>query len=135
MRAMIRRLAGLVAVVVTAAGIAGAQETVNQATIAGRVLDPQGGAIPGAVVAARQTTTNVTVETTTGADGRFRFPYLRIGQYELRAHVQGFRDNVRTIALSAGSAFDLAITLEVAGVDSAVTVVAMRGSYGGSPVA
>ena len=60
----------------------------------------------------------------TEADGRFRFPYLKIGPYELRAKLQGFKENARTLILSAGSAFDIPITLEVAGIDTAVTVVA-----------
>ena len=101
-----------------------AQETINQATIAGRVLDPQGAAVPGATVSARQTDTNVMVEAISGADGRFRFPYLKIGPYELRAKLDGFKDNVRTLALRAGSAFDIPITLEVAGVETAISVVA-----------
>jgi hypothetical protein len=101
-----------------------AQETVNQATISGRVFDSQDAPVPGARVVVRQTDTNVTIEASTGADGRFRFPYLRIGPYELRAMLQGFREHVRTLTLSAGSALDLSITLDVAGIDAAVTVVA-----------
>jgi hypothetical protein len=101
-----------------------AQETINQATISGRVFDPQGAAVPGAMVTVRQTETNVMVETRTEADGRFRFPYLRIGPYELKASLQGFKDNTRALVLRAGSAFDIPITLDVAGIDAAVTVVA-----------
>lgn len=104
--------------------ITNAQETINQATVSGRVLDSQGAAVPGATVSVRQTDTNVTVEAITETDGRFRFPYLRIGPYVLRATLQGFKENARTLVLSAGSAFDIAITLEVAGIDTAVTVVA-----------
>ena len=59
--------------------LAAAQETINQATISGRVLDPQGAAVAGAAVHARQADTNVTVQAVTAADGRFRFPYLKIG--------------------------------------------------------
>ena len=104
--------------------IAYAQEAINQATISGRVLDSQGAAVPGATVSVRQTDTNVTVQAITEADGRFRFPYLKIGPYELRATLQGFKENARTVVLSAGSAFDIPITLEIAGIDTAVTVVA-----------
>ena len=104
--------------------IAYAQETINHATISGRVLDPQGAAVPGATVSGRQTDTNVTVQAITETDGRFRFPYLKIGPYELEAKLQGFKDNARTLVLSAGSAFDISISLEVAGIDTAVTVVA-----------
>ena len=106
------------------AGDALAQETINQATISGRVIDPQGGAIPGALVIARQTATNLTMQAVTEADGRFRFSYLKIGNYEVRAKLQGFKENARTLTLSAGSAFDISIVLDLAGVDAAVTVVA-----------
>jgi hypothetical protein len=109
---------------VGSAGLARGQETINHATVSGRVLDTQGAAVPGATVSARQTDTNVAVQATTAADGRFRFPYLRVGPYELRARLQGFKESARTLVLSAGSAFDIAITLEVAGIDTAVTVVA-----------
>jgi hypothetical protein len=101
-----------------------AQETINQATIAGRVLDGQGATIPGAMVSVRQTETNVTVHAVTESDGRFRFPYLRIGPYELTAKLEGFKDTVRVLVLSAGSAFDIPITLQVAGLETAVSVVA-----------
>lgn len=101
-----------------------AQETINQGTISGRVSDPQGAAVPGAVVTARQADTNVTTETVSDGEGRFRFPYLRIGSYELKVRMNGFRDNTRTVTLSAGSAFDVPVALELAGVDSTVTVVA-----------
>ena len=106
------------------AGTVSAQETINQGAISGRVLDAQGAAVPGVVVIVRQSNTNVTVQAITETDGRFRFPYLKIGPYKIRAQVQGFKDNARTLVLSAGSAFDISITLEVAGIDAAVTVVA-----------
>jgi len=101
-----------------------AQESINQATISGRVLDAQGASIPGALVTVRQTNTNVTVEATTDGEGRFRFPYLRIGPYEVRATLQGFKESARALDLSAGSAFDIPIVLQVAGIDTAVTVTA-----------
>jgi hypothetical protein len=122
-----RRAAVLVvyaAVMVVAPGSVAAQETVNQAVISGRVLDPQGAAVPGALVTARQVETNVMADTLSDAEGRFRLPYLRIGSYELRARLAGFRENARTLVLSAGSAFDIPINLEVAGLDATVTVVA-----------
>src|SRR4029453_15323622 len=86
--------------------IAYAQETINQATISGRVLDPQGATVPGASLSVRQTDTNVTVQAITEADGRFRFPYLKIGPYELEAKLQGFKENARTLVFTAGSVFD-----------------------------
>ena len=60
-----------------------AQETINYGTISGRVTDPQGAVVPGASVIARQAETNQSRETVTDRDGRFRFPYLRLGHYEV----------------------------------------------------
>ena len=118
-------LAGCALLACLAIGTASAaQETINQGTIGGRVLDAQGAAVPGALVTVRHTDTGVTIEATADTNGRFRFPYLRIGPYELRAKLQGFKEHARTLVLSAGSAFDLPITLDVAGLDTAVTVVA-----------
>jgi hypothetical protein len=119
-----RQLAGFVVAVLATTSLAAAQETINQGTISGRVLDPQGRTVPGAVGTARQTATNVAVEALTDGEGRFRFPYLRIGPYELRAALPGFREWTRELALSAGSAYDVAITLDVAGLDTSVTVSA-----------
>ena len=121
---LIRSLTLMAYYAAASGGVTYAQETVNQATIAGRVVDAQGALVPGAHVTVRQTDTNVTVEANTDLNGRFRFPYLRIGPYELRVKLAGFRENARSLVLSAGSAFDIPITLEVAGIDAAVTVVA-----------
>ena len=77
-RKMCMGLIALACYALAPATIAYAQETINQATISGRVLDPQGAAVPGATVSARQTDTNVTVEAITEADGRFRFSYLKL---------------------------------------------------------
>jgi hypothetical protein len=99
-----------------------AQETINYASLSGRVTDPQGAVVPGAAVSARHTDTNVTAETTTDSVGRFRFPYLRVGTYELRVHLQGFADSRRTLRLTVGAAFDVPVSLTVGGVDTAVDV-------------
>jgi hypothetical protein len=99
-----------------------AQETVNSASVSGRVVDPQGAVVPGALVVARQTDTNIQSETVTGDDGRFRFPYLRVGRYEVTVHLQGFSAPTRTLTLTAGSAFDISVALTLGGVEANVTV-------------
>ena len=99
-----------------------AQETINSASVSGRVTDPQGGVVPGALVTARQTDTNVTAETVTDAAGRFRFPYLKVGPYEVLVHLDGFADAKRALNLTVGSAFDLPVALAVGTLDTTVTV-------------
>ncbi len=105
------------------ARVASAQETINYASVSGRVVDPQGGVVPGARVSARQTETNVTAQTVADSEGRFRFPYLKIGPYELKVSTPGFADSVRTLTLTVGAAFDVPVALAVAGVGATVDVV------------
>src|SRR5262245_27392860 len=101
-----------------------AQETVNSASVSGRVTDPQGAFVPGAVVTARQLDTNVVAEITSDQEGRFRFPYLKVGPYQVSAHLEGFKDAVRRLRLTVGAAFDVPLTLAIAGLDTSVTVTA-----------
>src|SRR5204863_3267778 len=72
-----------------------AQETVNSASVSGRVTDPQGAVVPGAAVIARQMETNVSRDTVTDHEGRFRLPYLKVGRYEISVRLQGFADVTR----------------------------------------
>ena len=123
---MFGRLAVPLCGLVLAATIAEAQETINHASVSGRVIDPQGGVIAGAQVTARQSDTNVKTEAVTDVEGRFRLPYLRVGPYEIRVHRDGFADYKRPLELSLGAAVDLPITLDVGHVDTTVTVDADR---------
>ena len=99
-----------------------AQQTVDVGSISGRILDASGSAVPGASITATHDATNVATTATSDADGRFRFPYLRIGSYQVTVTLSGFADATRRLTVSAASAFELPITLAVAGVASNVTV-------------
>ena len=99
-----------------------AQQSIGYASVSGRVLDPSGAVVTGAQVTARQTQTNVTGTTITDHDGRFRFPYLRVGPYEITISQQGFKDATRLVILTVGAAFELPVTLTVGTVDASVTV-------------
>jgi outer membrane receptor protein involved in Fe transport len=98
-----------------------AQETINNASLAGRVTDPTGAVIRNATVTARAVSTDLNTAAVTDAAGRFRFPYLQVGQYEVTIHDAGFSDNKRTLTLTIGAAFDLPVTLNP-GTAQAVTV-------------
>ena len=110
--------------VLLSTGAAEAQESINYASISGRVTDPQGAVVAGALVSARQIETAVTAETTTDDSGRYRFPYLRVGSYELSVAQAGFAPATRRLALTLGSAFDIPIVISVEGVTTSVTVSA-----------
>ena len=86
------------------------------------MTDPQGAVVPGAEVLVRQTETNLTAQTTTDAEGRFRFPYLKVVSYEVVIKQQGFADVTRRLTLTVGAAFELPISLKVEAVSESVTV-------------
>jgi len=99
-----------------------AQEALNSASVSGRVVDPQGAVVPGALVVARETQTGVQSETVTDGEGRFRFPYLKVGPYEVTVHLQGFSAPTRTLTLTVGSAFDISVSLALGTLEADVTV-------------
>src|SRR5258706_7532256 len=75
-------------------------------TITGRVLDQQGGALPGTTV----TVTGKTGAQTqvTDARGEFRFVGLSIGNYSVRAELAGFsKREEQSLDLGIGNTIDL----------------------------
>jgi outer membrane receptor protein involved in Fe transport len=101
-----------------------AQQSVDLASVSGRVTDQSGAVVTDAQITARQTQTNLTTTTTTDREGRFRLPYLRVGPYEITIRQSGFQDALRHLAVPVGGAFELPVTLSVGGIDANVTVTA-----------
>ena len=59
----------------------------------------------------------------TDKDGRFRFPYLKVGDYEIKIEQPGFRrGGALACRLSLGSAYELPVVLTVASAETNVTV-------------
>jgi hypothetical protein len=104
------------------AGAAFGQETINNASLSGRVTDPSGATVQAVEASARQQETNTTTTATTDREGRFRFPYLRVGHYEITFRKPGFATESRTLPLTAGSAFELSVSLRLASESTTVVV-------------
>ena len=104
--------------VVTAA----AQESIQYGSISGRIADATGAVIEGAKVSARQIDTNITSTLLSDKEGRFRLPYLKVGQYEVRIQKVGFAEVTRSVTLSLGSAYEFPVELAVASAETNVTV-------------
>ncbi|WP_255550719.1 TonB-dependent receptor [Granulicella sp. dw_53] len=101
-----------------------AQETVNNASLSGRVTDTSGAVIPGVSVTARQNATNRTRTILTDSEGRFRFAYLQVGPYELTVTQSGFADAHIPVTLTIGAAFDIPVKLAIGSEQSVVNVAA-----------
>lgn len=96
-----------------------------RASLSGNVTDPTGAAITGAHIAARNTATNVVVNTTSGGDGRYALSQLPPGPYELTAEAEGFRKFTRRgITLNVGDKAGIDLRLEVGSLAESVTVTA-----------
>ncbi len=101
---------------------AAAQESIQYGSVSGRVADVTGAVIQGAKVTARQIDTNISSTLLTDKEGRFRFPYLKVGEYEVKIQQVGFATVARSVTLSLGSAYELPIVLSVASAETNVTV-------------
>ena len=108
--------------VVLLAPYAKAQETINFASLSGRVTDPSDLVVQDAQVTVRQTETNSVTAASTDKEGRFRFAYLRVGSYNLTIHQPGFADFKRLVVLSVGAAFDLPVALTIGSAKSVAVV-------------
>ena len=79
------------------------QQTMSYASVSGRVTDPSGGVVQGAQVSVGETETNITSSAQTDREGRFRFPYLRVGRYLLTVNHPGFVSYSQPLDLTVGS--------------------------------
>jgi outer membrane receptor protein involved in Fe transport len=113
---------GLVAALALFAALpAAAQQTTGNIT--GRVIDAQGGAVPGATVTASSTHTGFTRTDVSDAEGIYRLTALPVGTYDLVAELQGFtRVEQRGLVVNVGQTIDIGIELRVAQLEETVTV-------------
>lgn len=99
-----------------------AQQAVTSATLGGRVEDERGAAVSGALVVAINTDTEQQQSATSDEEGRYRFLYLPVGNYQLTAEHAGFAPVKRRLTLSVGQALDAPLQLSVAGVAENINV-------------
>jgi hypothetical protein len=95
-----------------------AQQTVDVGSISGRVVDVSDAVLPGATVTATHLATNIRATAVADEQGRFRFPYLRIGDYQLEVSFPGFRKSDRLVTVQAGSAFAFKFDLAIQQIES-----------------
>lgn len=99
-----------------------AQQNVTSGALSGRVEDARGAVVNGANITAIHLETKQQHTTTSDRDGRYRFPYLRTGGYDLRVDAEGFATINKQLTVSIGQSLDLPIKLDVAGVSAQVSI-------------
>ena len=97
----------------------------THSSIAGRVLDALQNPVSGASVSAQHVETALVRAVVTDAAGRFVFPSLPPGHYELRAEADGFQRLVQTgIRLTVAESIVVDFVLQLGALEQEVTVVA-----------
>jgi Carboxypeptidase regulatory-like domain/TonB dependent receptor len=99
-----------------------AQQTVTSATLSGRVEDTNGGVVSGATLTITSLETNQKQTTVSDNEGRYRFPYLQVGPYQLSISAKGFATLTKELTMTVGQALALNLKLTVADVSAQVTV-------------
>lgn len=98
---------------------------VSTSRLEGTVQDSTGSVVPGAAVEVLNVRTQVRVQTTSDAEGRFIFPSLPPSEHTLSVEAAGFRKAVRNaLALTVGETVTEVIRLEIGSVNEVVTVEA-----------
>jgi hypothetical protein len=91
----------------------------------GRVVDSQGGALPGVTVTVRNQATGMFRETVSSEDGSFIASSLVPGTYEASAALQGFKKfNRRDLILEVGKTATIEVKMEVGSFEETVNVSA-----------
>jgi hypothetical protein len=97
----------------------------QEATIVGSITDPSGAAVAGAAVTITNSETGQTHHFTTGSEGEFVAPDIRIGHYTVRVEAKGFKAAERKdIALQVGDRARLDFQMQVGTAQETVTVEA-----------
>src|SRR4029453_11105937 len=89
--------------------------------ISGRVVDPGGLAVPGALVTAASPGLQGTRAATTSANGDYIIPFLPPGDYTVTFQLQGFQTLKRTTTLTMAETLPLDVGLTLPTVAESVT--------------
>jgi hypothetical protein len=109
--------------------VAHAQVEAINGSIRGRVVDPNGAAVPGAKITAKNESTGYTRTVTSAADGYYVLPSLPLGSYTVSIQKTGFASLVHPgVVLQAGSEAVINGQLKVGAVATTLTVT------GGAPI-
>lgn len=99
-----------------------AQQSVTAASLSGQVEDSNGSTISGAALSITNLETNQKQNAATDNQGRFKFPYLVVGPYELAASATGFAPLTKKFTLTIGQTLDLHFQLTIAALNERLTV-------------
>src|SRR2546425_891632 len=98
-------------------------QTASSGSVTGQVSDPQGAIVPGADVTLTDTATKSSQTTTTNDAGRYSFPVVNPGTYDLLVSKQGFKiAKFSNQKVSIGAVLTLNVSMEVGALTETVVV-------------
>ncbi len=112
---------GLVGILVLSSVCVLAQNIVS-GELVGTVTDPQGAVVPNSTVTLVSKDFGTTQTTTTNAQGMYRFPLLRPGNYKVTATPAGFAPVTREVVVAVGQVTNAGIQVAVQGAKEVVQV-------------
>jgi len=119
----VRSLHALISGFLLLSASAGAQET--RGAIQGRIVDPNGAAVPGAKVAVVSEETNAVLNLVSNETGYYEARFLLPGSYSISAEAQGFKRTIRKgLVLQMASQLSIDIALELGALTESVSVTA-----------
>jgi Carboxypeptidase regulatory-like domain/TonB dependent receptor len=103
--------------------IVNGQQNVSGASLGGNIVDQNGASIAGAAISATDVDKGYRSTVLSDANGRFRFSYLAVGNYEVRVEHDGFATATKKITTTVGQAleFDLVLSPKTVSVQVEVT--------------
>ena len=124
MRSNSRRLAALlVTLAVLALSARLASAAAGSGSIRGRVVGPDGQAMPAITLHLRNDITGFRADAATGPDGAFQFFNVPFNPYELHVEAPGFQAVHRSVDVRSAVPLEIPVSLKLAGVSETVTVI------------
>ena len=95
----------------------------DAATVLGTVRDSSGAVVPGATVTLKNVSTGITANAVSDANGDYQFLNVRVGNYTVRAELQGFSvAEAESFAVTVNARLRVDLTLAVGSVGETVVV-------------
>jgi hypothetical protein len=112
---------------ISCVSVAMSQSQSNAADLQGYVRDPNGAAIKGATVTARNLATNLTREAVTDDDGAYQLIGLPPGDYEVTAEATGFsKGRIASVTLTVGQRAELDVPMAIGDIGAVVNIAAQE---------
>jgi len=124
LKSLVRFAFGFLALAFLFAEVSNAQ---SSGILDGIVTDASGAAIPGATVEIQNPVSHYTRNTTTDADGRFRFANVPFNPYHMVVTADGFAASARDVEVRSSVPQSISVSLKVAAANTTVTVESSAG--------